>query len=667
MQLSILANDEWLRPFAPAIEHRHRKITGLYNSICDEYGSLLDFASAHHYYGLHANPDGSLTLREWAPNATEIYVIGQFSDWLDDDRYAMQRTADGNWEITLPAGTLAHTDHYKLSVHWNGGSGQRLPAYASRVVQDPNTLLFDAQVWTPDKPFAWTDRDFCPPSGRLLIYEAHIGMSSEQETVATFDHFTRHVLPYIAELGYNVVQIMAIQEHPYYGSFGYHVSNFFAASSRFGTPEDLKLLVDTAHRLGIAVVMDIVHSHAVRNENEGLSRFDGTTDLYFHYGPRGDHPAWDSRCFDYGKPQVQRFLLSNVRYWMEEYHIDGFRFDGVTSMLYLNHGLGKDFTSYADYFDGNEDEDALAYLAMANRVAHLVNPRAITIAEEMSGYPGIAGSIDAGGIGFDYRLSMGVPDYWIKLIKEQPDEKWPVGKIYYELTQHRPEEKTINYAESHDQALVGDKTIIFRLMDAAMYDSMETCSNSMTVDRGMALHKMIRLVTLFTSSGGYLNFMGNEFGHPEWIDFPRQGNDWSYKYARRQWSLAQAPNLRYHLLLDFDKAMIELFAQTPADAFAHRIYDNDQTQVLAFMRGDYLLIFNFSPTNSYTNYGIYVPQGRYSTVLSTDEKRFGGFERNDMFFVYYSQPMAESRFMLSLYLPARTAMVLQRREMVHIR
>lgn len=666
MQLSILANDPWLQPYSNIIESRHNKIVERYNEICEQYGSLQEFATAHHYYGLHCNAD-HLTLREWAPNATAIYVIGDFSEWKDRPEYAMKRIEKGNWEIEIPKETLKHGDKYKLHIHWNGGSGERLPSFANRVVQDKETLIFDAQAWIPEESFEWTDGGFEAPKDKILIYETHIGMSSEREGIATFEEFTTNRLPYIAQLGYNVVQLMAIQEHPYYGSFGYHVSNFFAVSSRFGTPEELKKLVNTAHELGIAVIMDIVHSHAVKNENEGLARFDGTTDQYFHYGDRGTHPAWDSRCFNYGKEEVQRFLLSNDQYWIEEFHFDGFRFDGVTSMLYLDHGLGKDFTCYADYFTGNEDDEAATYLALANKLIHQIKPSAITIAEEMSGYPGIAGDIDAGGIGFDYRLSMGVPDFWIKLIKEYPDENWPVGQLYHELSQHRPEERTINYAESHDQALVGDKTIIFRLIDAAMYDSMETKTQSLTVDRGMALHKMIRLITLFTSCGGYLTFMGNEFGHPEWIDFPRQGNNWSYKYARRQWSLATAPQLRYHLLLDFERAMVELFKTIPLHCCPYRLFDNDQDQVLAFMRGEYLLVFNFSPTNSYTDYGIPAPEGRYGIELSTDEGRFGGFDRNDLYFVFYTQPVENNQHHLHLYIPARSAMVLKRREIVHIR
>lgn len=663
-QLPIYKTDKYLEPYAKILESRKAKTIARLEDIKDTCGPLADFAKAYDYYGMH-HRGGVWTLREWAPGATEIFVIGPFSGWKEDERFRMKRLEFGNWEISIPDGVIRHGDKFKMSVHWTGGQGERIPAYIGRVVQNEETKVFDAQAWD-FKPFPWTDGDFKVAPGPRLIYEAHIGMSGEKEGIATYDDFRRDVLPHVIEMGYNTLQLMAIQEHPYYGSFGYHVSSFFAASSRFGKPEDLKRLIDEAHANGIAVVMDIVHSHAVKNENEGISRLDGSTDLYFHYGERGNHPAWDSRCFNYGKTETLRFLLSNCRWWLEEYHFDGFRFDGVTSMLYYDHGLGKDFTEYADYFRANEDEDAISYLMMANMLIHQLRPDAITIAEEMSGYPGIAGPFEACGVGFDYRLSMGIPDYWIKLIKEVPDEKWPVGKIFYELQLHRPEEKVINYAESHDQALVGDKTIIFRLMDKEMYTSMNLESQNMAVDRGMALHKMIRLVTLFTATGGYLTFMGNEFGHPEWIDFPREGNGWSYKYARRQWSLAKADYLRYHFLQDFEREMIDVFKQLPEPSYPYRYYDYDPTQVLAFGRGDYLLVFNFSPSTSYTDYGIPVPAGRYSIVLSTDEGRFGGFDRNDMFFVFYTQRLG-NQDVLRLYLPSRSAMILKRKDIVHIR
>jgi len=664
--LNILKNDPWLVPFADAINGRHEDYT---RKLAELTGgsSLADFANGHNYFGLHRQADGSWIFRELAPNASDIVLVGTFNNWTPSDSFRLHRLPgeQGAWEGTFPAEAIAHGDLYKMLVAWPGGSGERIPAYATRVVQDPDTKIFSAQVWAPDKPFKWHVKSFRPDTRPLLIYECHIGMAQNFEGVGSYAQFRDNILPRIAADGYNAIQIMAIQEHPYYGSFGYHVSNFFAASSRFGTPDDLKSLIDKAHALGIAVIMDIVHSHAVKNEAEGLGRIDGSYNLYFYGDSRREHPAWDSLCFDYGKNMVLHFLLSNCKFWLQEYHFDGFRFDGVTSMLYYNHGLGQAFGGYADYYNGGQDTNAITYLALANTLIHQINPHAITIAEEMSGMPGLALPVNDGGIGFDYRMAMGIPDYWIKTLKEKKDEDWHPTSIFWELTNRRADEKTISYVESHDQALVGDKTVIFRLIDAAMYWHMMVGDDDMTVSRGLALHKMIRLVTLASINGGYLNFMGNEWGHPEWIDFPREGNGWSYKYARRQWDLVDNPNLKYHFLGDFDKAIIHTIAETyNFQALpVRKLWEQDADQVLAFMRGHLVFVFNFSPSQAFNDYGILAPAGKYHPVISTDEPRFGGYGNIDMsvdhltvFDNLYAPAGVE---WLKLYLPPRTAMVLR--------
>ena len=663
--LAIIKDDPWLEPFAPAIEGRHEDAVRKIAELTAGKGLLRDFANAHHYYGLHRTDEGGWVLREWAPNATEIYVIGQFNDWRECAPYRMNRLADGNWELVLPERAMKHGDLFKLKVRWNGGEGERIPAYATRVVQDDVTKIFSAQVWAPENPYQFVVDDFVPNVSPLLIYECHIGMGQDKEAVSTYDEFRRNVLPRVIADGYNAIQIMAIQEHPYYGSFGYHVSSFYAASSRFGTPDELKHLIDDAHAAGVAVIMDIVHSHAVKNEVEGLGRFDGSYDQYFYGDGRREHPAWDSLCFDYGKNAVLNFLLSNCKFWLEEYRFDGFRFDGVTSMLYYSHGLGQAFGSYDDYYNGGEDTNAITYLTLANVLIHEVNPHAITIAEEMSGMPGLARSYEDGGIGFDYRMAMGIPDYWIKTIKEKKDEDWKPTSIFWELTNRRADEKTISYAESHDQALVGDKTIIFRLIDKEMYWHMMVGDHDGVVDRGMALHKMIRLVTASTINGGYLNFMGNEWGHPEWIDFPREGNGWSYKYARRQWSLVDREDLKYQYLNNWDQDIMHLIGGTHNFQALpiQKLWDKDDDQVLAYKRGKLVFVFNFSPVNSFTDYGILAPEGEYEGVFDSDNARYGGYGNIDGEVKHLTQhdPLyAGARLgWLKLYLPARSVQILR--------
>jgi len=657
--LKIIKNDPWLEPYGDAI-------SGRYQYALDREGvltggkTLSEFAEGYLYFGIRKNPD-SWTFREWAPNATAIYLKGDFNNWQKREDYRLHKTESGVWEIKLPLDALHHRDLYKILVEWPGGAGERIPAWANRVVQDPETRIFSAQIWTPEKPYLFKSNKFVPNKNPLLIYECHIGMATEDERVGTYNEFREKVLPRIAKAGYNTLQVMAVQEHPYYGSFGYHVSSFFASSSRFGTPEELKQLIDEAHSMGIAVIMDIVHSHAVKNTLEGLGSIDGRQDLYF----RGEHPAWDSLCFDYRKNEVLHFLLSNCKYWLDEYHFDGFRFDGVTSMLFLSHGLGDSFSSYGDYYNGNQDGDAICYLTLANKLIHEFNPKATTIAEEVSGMPGLASPVESGGIGFDYRLAMGIPDFWIKLIKESKDELWKPGSIWWELTNRRAEEKTINYAESHDQALVGDKTIIFRLIDSEMYWHMMKDDPNFIVERGIALHKIIRLLTSSTMNGGYLNFMGNEFGHPEWVDFPRQGNGWSYKYARRQWSLADDSNLKYEYLLKFDGALINLIKSDNKFLNSGPVQRciNDSDQVLAYQRNDFLFVINLHPYKSYTGYGMLVDRGSYKIVLNTDSASFGGFGLINESIEHFTQNGFERNTELEwlrLYLPARTALVLKK-------
>ncbi|MBS7156444.1 MAG: alpha amylase C-terminal domain-containing protein [Sanguibacteroides justesenii] len=659
MMLKLVEDDKLLRPFAGIIEKRHRQVLAMEREFTYRTTRLSDSCNSYLYYGLHRTNEGWV-FREWAPNATAIYLLGEFNEWRKHPDYALTKVGDGNWEIKLPQEALEHQMLYRLLVEWNGGSGERLPSHVRRVIQDEYTKIYSAQVWEPLNPYQM--RHERPKRSEYpLIYEAHIGMSTEHRRVSTFTEFRLFVLPRIVDLGYNTIQLMAVQEHPYYGSFGYQVANFFAVSSRFGTPDDLKALIDTAHSMGIRVIMDIVHSHAVNNEVEGLSRFDGSYDQYFYPGNRGFHSLWGSRCFDYGKHEVLNFLLSNCKYWLEEFHFDGYRFDGITSMLYWDHGLNKDFTEYNLYYDGNQDENAITYLALANRVIHQVDPEAITIAEDMSGMPGVASPIEDGGMGFDYRMNMGTPDYWIKLLKEKRDEEWHVGDLFYELTNKREEEHTISYAESHDQALVGDKTIFFRLVDKAIYTSMGVFDKNILIERGMALHKMIRLVTIGTAADGYLNFMGNEWGHPEWIDFPREGNGWSYDHARRLWSLVDDENLRFRFLNAFDKSMIQTVNETRVFHWRPEplVRDNER-QVLIFTRGDYLFVFNFNPEKSFPDYVFDAPSGKYTMLLDTDNKNFDGLGRIDEKMEHFTRYVSPGRGQLSLYIPARTGFVLKR-------
>ncbi len=664
--LNIIERDEWLRPVAHVVEQRYQRYVDALHRIGaqeDDLCGIVDYANAHKYFGWQR--DEALSgwwFREWLPRAHDVYLFGDFNGW-QRTQLRLDKSRDGVWSIFMPDAIygerLTHGSLYKMHVNGENGWLDRIPAYATRVVQDDVTKNYTAQFWTP-QPFDWGDDDkFRRAKGaQLLIYEAHVGMATEREGVGTYIEFAQNILPLIKRKGYNAVQLMAVAEHPYYGSFGYHVSSFFAPSSRFGTPEELKALVRRAHELGIVVIMDIVHAHYVKNLNEGISELDGSDALYSPAGEAGYQQYWDSKIFDYAKPQVEHMLLSNVKYWMDEFHFDGYRFDGVTSMIYTHHGY-TEFDAQEKFFNHEINDSALTYLTLANTLIHALNPEAISIAEDVSGMPGMCVSVADGGVGFDYRLAMAIPDYWIKILEDERDEEWDIWQMWDIMTSRLPEVKTIAYAESHDQAMVGDKTLAFRLMDAEMYSSMSRDIPSIVIDRGLALHKMIRLVTITMGGDGYLTFMGNEFGHPEWIDFPREGNGWSYAHARRQWSLERNSFLRYSYLGAFDRAMLSLVKRHRllSAGYPYRLQMDEHNKTMVYRLRSLLFVVNWHAEASIPNYEIEVGiAGKYVPVLSSDESRFGGLGRVAMDGEHFSYER-DGHIYISVYNTSRSATV----------
>jgi 1,4-alpha-glucan branching enzyme len=661
-------NDPYLLAHADTISSRRLTCIALGDKIKQvNKGELHAFADYHKRFGLHFEKKSGAdewVFREWAPNASEMFILCDKTSWQKNSAFQLERKENHIFERRFPKEIFSHKDLFRLKVVWPGGEGDRIPTAATRVVQDFHTHIFNAQVWEPER-YQWAIKEFFPPKKPLLIYEAHVGMALEEGRIGTYEEFEQIILPQIAAAGYTAIQLMAIQEHPYYASFGYHVANFFAPSSRFGTPEELKHLIDAAHGNGISVFMDMVHSHAVNNEVEGIAKFDGTRFQFFHDGPRGYHSQWDSRCFNYGKPEVLKFLLSNLKFWIEGFKIDGFRFDGITSMLFEDHGLGRAFNGYGDYYGPDVDGDALAYIYLANCLVHELQPDFITIAEDVSGYPGLAAPISKGGTGFDYRFAMGIADFWIKLLKDAKDEQWHLGTLWHELTTKRSEEKTISYAESHDQSLVGDKTLMMHLMGQEIYTAMDKENDSAKTLRGVALHKMIRLITIASADSGYLNFMGNEFGHPEWVDFPSERNNFSFNYARRQWSLKRDPDLFYSCLFEFDRQMIHLVKDQDLFSSSHvnLLHLHEENKVIAFERKNLIFIFNFHPVNSFSDYLLDAPPGEYQMVLDSDQIQFGGRDRLKKDQVHFTLDPIKfgNRNLLSLYLPTRTAIVLKQK------
>ncbi len=666
--LAMIMRDGWLEPVADKIKEREDRVDARLDDIKARFGSLSAYADSYKFFGFNRDEQKKgWWFREWAPGAHDVYICGDFNNWHKSS-IRLTKGDGGVWSYFFDdemwGDKLVHGSLYKIVVNGDNGMHERLPAYTFRAIEEPISHDFSAQLWAPE-PFDWEGDNFDPATvGSPIIYECHVGMAQEQERVGLYRKFTRDILPRVKRLGYNTIQLMAIAEHPYYGSFGYHVSNFFAPSSRFGTPEELKQLIREAHKLGIAVIMDLVHAHYVKNFNEGLNELDGTNYHYSKPGEAGRQPYWDSMTFDYGKHEVERFLLSNVKYWIEEYHFDGFRFDGVTSMLYHHHGY-VDFGDYDSFFGGGVNEEAITYLTLANKLVHDIKPTAITIAEDVSGMPGITVPFSEGGVGFDYRLAMSIPDYWIKLLEDVPDEEWDMWEMWHALSNRLPWVKTIAYAESHDQALVGDKTIAFRLMDKEMYYSMHRGNNNPVIDRGIAIHKMIRLITATVTAQGYLCFMGNEFGHPEWIDFPREGNGFSYEHARRQWSLVADENLLFIDLERFDRAMVDLLKK-------HNLLDNDyawlhkvdiDNKTIVYSHKKLLFVFNWHVNKSIPDYEVPVPfDGVYRLVLNSDDKQFAGHDRLEQGQRFFSYRGDDDKPHIKIYNINRAALVFELEE-----
>lgn len=674
---NLFNQDPYLKPFEGEIRRRHAVLNNWIQRIDKLEGGMNTFSKAYEYYGLHILPDNSVVCREWAPGARNLYLCGDFNNW-NWESHEYKKLEFGKWELHLPPNTngssqIQHLSEIKVIVRKQSGQlVDRLSPWAHYVRQPPKEdnqgVNYKQYVWSPPANEKYTFKYARPKRPKSFrIYECHVGIASPEPCVGTYQNFSDNIIPRIKRQGYNSVQFMAIMEHAYYASFGYQVTSFFAASSRYGTPENLKHMVDVAHAHGLYVMLDVVHSHASKNVQDGLNEFDGTKSCFFHDGVRGEHTLWDSRLFNYVEHEVLRFLISNLRWWSDEYNFDGFRFDGVTSMLYHSRGIGESFSGdYNEYFGLNVDTDALNYLALANYMLHHYYAEVITIAEDVSGMPTMCRPISEGGIGFDYRLGMAIPDKWIELLKKYSDDQWNMGNIVHTLTNRRWKENTVAYAESHDQAIVGDKTLAFWLMDKEMYTHMSILSEpSLIIDRGIALHKMIRLITHTLGGEAYLNFMGNEFGHPEWLDFPREGNNYSYHFARRQWNLVDNKLLKYKFLNEFDRAMNlleEKFGWLHSNP-AYVSWKHEDDKVIAFERADLIFVFNFHPTRSFTGYKVGTSSsGIYQAVLSSDDDIFGGHNRIDKTCKHLSTAdvyAGRSNF-IEVYTPCRTAVVYAR-------
>lgn len=663
--------DPLLRDHENEIRKRYDSFEKQKSYIDEMEGGIDQFSRAYETHGMHFNEDNSVYCKEWAPGAHQLYLYGDFNNW-NSRSHPFTKIDHGKWELTVAADKdgscpIEHGTKVKILIEkQDGGTVDRLSPWATYVRQPGpgQGFAYDQIVWNPVWKYAFKHEWPSKPTS-LRIYECHVGIASAEAKICSYAEFTANVMPRIVKLGYNAIQLMAVMEHVYYASFGYHVTNFFAVSSRFGNPEELKELIDVAHSHGLLVLLDLVHSHASKNVLDGLNQFDSTDTCFFLDGARGEHALWDSRMFNYSLVEVKRFLLSNLRWYVHEYRIDGFRFDAVTAIMYHSRGLGHNFSGdYNEYFGPNADVDAIVYLMLANDMLRTLHPHTVTVAEDASGMPALCRPVSEGGIGFDYRLALAIPNKWIELMKEPSDENWSMADIVRTMTNRRRMEKTISYVESHDESLVGGKSIAFWLMDKEMYTNMSVSSETtLVIDRGMALHKIMRLLTHSLGGEGYLNFIGNEFGHPEWLDFPRDANNHSHNYARRQWHLVDDQNLRYKYLNAFDTAMNEAeqrygwLHKNPATC----IRTNEANKIISFERAGLIFVFNFHCNTSFARYQIGTrAAGRYRIVFDSDQPEFGGYGRLDRNTDHhtFNQEYDGCPHSLIVYAPCRCALIL---------
>ncbi|CED82984.1 1,4-alpha-glucan branching enzyme/starch branching enzyme II [Phaffia rhodozyma] len=560
-------------------------------------GGLDEFSSGYLKMGLVLHDDNSITYTEWAEGIIEASLIGDFNAFNPSAHLLKheidEHTGSSYWTIHLPVmengqPQIPLGSEVKIRITLpSGESLDRFPAWVLRATQsqNPPEVLFRARIERLP-PIYNGARPLAPRTPK--IYEAHIGAAtSKPHAIGTFEEFEKNVLWRVKAGGYNTLQLMGIMEHPYYASYGYQVSSFFAVSSRFGSIASLTSLIDAAHKQGIRVILDVVHGHSCTNDMESLNMFNGTRGMYFSEDSKGDHPIWGTA--------VNQSWTGN----------------------------------YGQYFSSDTDHAGVEYFMLANHIIKTLFPFVTTIAEDTAGFPTLALSTDIGGLGFDYRLTLGPAYHLFHLLKTEPDDaNWSVRDIVASLGNRRLQlgEKTIAFVESHDQCIEGGKTMSQWLFDDEIYTQMSVFQTpTPKVERAMALHKMLRLMVFAFAGEGYMNFMGNEFGHPEWLVFPSVQNGFHTTHCRRQWDLADfSRDLRYRDLARFDREMLEAEerGQWGSAELGHVWTQDEDSRLVVFTRANHLFIFNWNTKLPAKDDNLPIPEpwaleGQYRIELST--------------------------------------------------
>jgi 1,4-alpha-glucan branching enzyme len=568
--------------------------------------------------GAHRIRVGSTTgvhFAVWAPNATRVSVIGDFNGW--DGRVHPMRllTPSGIWELFVP--DLPDGEKYKFEIRTREGHlleksdpfgvAFEIPPQTASVVRDISRYTWGDAAWMESRASnrEWLERP-------MSVYEVHLGswarVPEEGERYLRYSELVEKLVPYVQEMGFTHVEFLPVMEHPFSGSWGYQVLGFFAPTSRYGSPEEFKALVDAFHRAGIGVILDWVPGHFPKDEH-GLARFDGTA-LFEHADPRqGEHQDWGTLIFNYGRNEVRNFLLSNALFWLEEYHVDGLRVDAVASMLYLDYSRTEG-NWIPNRYGGRENLEAIEFLQRLNTLTHGQYPGTITAAEESTAFPGVSRPVHLGGLGFTYKWNMGwMHDMLAYLEQDAVYRRWSHELVTFSMLYAHSENFILPL--SHDEVVHGKRA----LLDKMPGDAWQKYATLRTL-----------LGFMYGHPGKKLLFMGGEFG---------QWREWNHDRSL-DWHLLEDP--AHKALQDYVRTLNAHLRTQPAlyeldvDPAGFRWIDchDHENSVVSFVRtarqsDDFVVwVFNFTPVPR-GDYRLGMPApGYYAELLNSDSALFGG-------------------------------------------
>ncbi|TDO98696.1 1,4-alpha-glucan branching protein GlgB [Marinomonas balearica] len=545
----------------------------------------------------------------YAPAARSVYVVGDFNGW-DGRIHPMSSNGDGVWRLFLP--DVRDGAKYKFEIRAKSGEvlPHRTDPFAKRIEQFPS---FASVV--QESQYEWNDNNWMSRpitdiyEEAVSIYEVHLGSwrRKDHNEPLTYLELKEHLVQYVTEMGYTHVELLPVSEYPFDGSWGYQPVGLFSVTSRYGTPDEFKALIDAFHQAGIGVIMDWVPAH-FPSDSHGLANFDGTHQYEYEDPKKGWHPEWNSLIYDFGKEHVVDFLISNANFWLEEYHIDGLRVDAVASMLYLDYSR-EDGEWIPNVDGGNHNYEAIAFLKKLNETVYLNHPRCFTVAEESTAYPGVSKPTYMDGLGFGFKWNMGWMNDTLEYMKKDPIyRQYHQGELTFSMVYAFNEQFMLPI--SHDEVVHGKGSMIEKMPG----DGWQKFANLRAFNGYM-----------FTHPGKKLNFMGCEFG---------QGQEWSHTKSL-DWHLL---DIDYHkglqtLVKDlnhFYSAEQALQIDHDHQGFEWLSYDDGQNSILAYVRQSkqrdelVMVVVNFTPT-PHSGYRIGAPkEGQYELVLNTDDTMYCG-------------------------------------------